>query len=313
MVQPLAIAVVGFGFAYATGGIEAVRFWLLALPVSLWEIGSVAISIGGALIQTAGFLYLIWVPYHLADWLTSWAWRGRYDPDRLGFRLGVSFWMLLRIVETLVATAAQVSSIAPANIPFAESGWGTVGTGAIGVAGIILAGLGGGRLRDALLSPRRSAESGAPATPTATRTPTHFDDDPVPEEYWSPEVIVAWRAWRWNGTVLKGVWREWPTPRFEASCDHCSDVPSWQHRCGIYAIKSRSDLGHHILHFHGIYVYGRVDLSGSVIEHETGYRSSHAEIVELVAPPDLVAEIQLAYPSVPVRAEVRPHPWIDES
>ena len=48
-------------------------------------------------------------------------------------------------------------------------------------------------------------------------------------------------------------------------------------------------------------VYGRVELTGLVIEHELGYRASHARIIELfVDSPDLARQIRMRYPDVTV-------------
>jgi hypothetical protein len=48
-------------------------------------------------------------------------------------------------------------------------------------------------------------------------------------------------------------------------------------------------------------VYGRVELTGLVIEHDFGYRPSRARIVELfVDSPDLAEQIQVRYPDVMV-------------
>jgi hypothetical protein len=48
-------------------------------------------------------------------------------------------------------------------------------------------------------------------------------------------------------------------------------------------------------------VYGRVELTGMVIEHDYGYRASHARIVELfVDSPHLAEQIQVRYPDVRV-------------
>lgn len=290
-IQPLVVGLVGFGLAYATGGVEAVRFWLLAIPVSIGAVAWLAISWLAIFIGTAGFVSLIFVPFYLGETLSSWAWRGQHDMDGLVRRIGVSSWIALRMLESLVATAAQHSASAPANVPFADSGWGTVGVGMLGLAGLLAAGLAGGRLRDAVLPPRLPV--------------VHREDEPVPDEYWSPEVIIAWRAWTWDGTVLKGVWHDWPTTRFEAECEKCSEVPSWNHHCGVYALKDQSDLSSHIVHHPGVYVFGRVELSGAVIEHQSGYRAGKAEIVELFAPRGAVEAIERRYPSVPVLVATR--------
>ena len=96
------------------------------------------------------------------------------------------------------------------------------------------------------------------------------DEEPT-EEFWSPEAVAGWRAWQWTGSVLRGVVSEWTTQRFVAWCDYCDEPPGWDHPCGIYAVSRPSEVG---AMFPGKPdVVGRVELSGLVIEHESGYRA----------------------------------------
>src|SRR5690606_19181673 len=122
-----------------------------------------------------------------------------------------------------------------------------------------------------------------------------------PEEMWSPQRILAWRAWIWGDGELRGVWKPWTSVAFEAECGICDEVPGWDHTCGIYAVKQRWKL--HVFDRPGSrhrLVIGVVALSGLVVEHDTGYRAQHARIVELIAPASLVEEIRLRYPGVRV-------------
>jgi len=124
------------------------------------------------------------------------------------------------------------------------------------------------------------------------------------EEFWSDQAAVGWRAWNWDGSSLRGVYAQWPTQLLEASCPHCDVVPSWDHVCGIYAAKRPADV--HVFHG-GSSIVGRVELWGDVIEHEYGYRASHARITSLWVGDHWRAErIRAAYPGVEVAVGV-PH------
>jgi hypothetical protein len=119
------------------------------------------------------------------------------------------------------------------------------------------------------------------------------------DEFWSPEPVIAWRAWQWTGSVLRGVVTEWPRQNFIAWCDHCAEPPGWDHPCGIYGVPHPSQVG---AMFPGKPdVVGRVALTGLVVEHETGYRASNAKILDLWVRSHFVAD-QLAalYPDVNV-------------
>lgn len=124
----------------------------------------------------------------------------------------------------------------------------------------------------------------------------------VPDEFWSPEPIIAWRRWRLLGTTLHGVRRPWPTALFQATCPTCKTVPGWDCTCGIYATKTEQRVWSS-----DPLVFGRVELSGHVIEHEDGYRAERARIVELFVPADLHPQIVAArYPDVTIHI-VAPH------
>ena len=119
------------------------------------------------------------------------------------------------------------------------------------------------------------------------------------EEFWSPDGVVAWRAWQWTGSVLRGVVTEWTTQRFIAWCDYCDEPPGWDHPCGIYAVARPSEVG---AMFPGKPdVVGRVELSGLVIEHESGYRASNARILDLWTASPIIADwLSKLYPDVNV-------------
>lgn len=133
------------------------------------------------------------------------------------------------------------------------------------------------------------------------RTPSYERRHSVPEpddEYWSADYVVGWRAWNWDGSNLRGVHSRWPSETFVATCTHCEVVPSWDHVCGVYAAKRPADV--HIFHG-GSWIIGRVEMWGDVIEHEYGYRASHARITHLwVGDPWRAERIDAAYPTVDV-------------
>jgi hypothetical protein len=52
-------------------------------------------------------------------------------------------------------------------------------------------------------------------------------------------------------------------------------------RCGVWAFHDLDQLWPHILQYHGIEVYGRVQMWGRLIEHKAGWRAEYAKPVEL--------------------------------
>lgn len=116
-------------------------------------------------------------------------------------------------------------------------------------------------------------------------------------EFWSPHVVAAWRSWAWTGRALHGYRIQWPAAGLTADCDECRFAPGWDHACGIYGTKELADVDL----FGQVPVVGRVEMWGDVVEHEYGYRSSHARITDLwVANPVHARRIGRAYPSVRV-------------
>ena len=136
----------------------------------------------------------------------------------------------------------------------------------------------------------------SPAGPPAAPLPAQEWVEPD-SEFWSPQPIVAWRAWRWTGSTLRGVFSDWVSSEFEASCDECDEPPGWGHVCGVYAVPSPQLLSAFI----NADVIGRVELSGLVIEHEGGFRASHVRILELWARRrDIVERLRIAFPSIEI-------------
>lgn len=188
------------------------RFWLLAFLAAAWVTGSTAISLAAIYIGTGGLMHLLWLPYLAADRVTVWAWQGRVAVDGLVLRLGIAAWICIQVLESLVPFAAEHAALVPSLIPYTESGWGTVGAGAVGLLSMVLAGVQAGRVRESLLPP-----------PPVVTASAWLERTPEPEEDWSPEVVEAWRAWRWTASTLQGVWSEWPTRHFEATCKTCPE------------------------------------------------------------------------------------------
>ena len=107
--------------------------------------------------------------------------------------------------------------------------------------------------------------------------------------------VTAWRTWRvWlssEGLSLHSVaaapnlgeWR--PLRPMEARCGYremrppaceCDSCPSGDNKCGIYAYREAPST---VTHAMGI--VGRVAMWGTVIEHQTGYRSQFAYPIDV--------------------------------
>jgi hypothetical protein len=113
--------------------------------------------------------------------------------------------------------------------------------------------------------------------------------------------IVGHRVWRWDTNGLKSLNGEPWSPgkplaaRCRAGNVHDADEPPQADcTCGVYAAKSLDHLHKIGLDRYG--VLGEVNLWGSVVEHELGYRAQFAYPKSLVLPPDALpfalAEIQ---------------------
>ena len=107
--------------------------------------------------------------------------------------------------------------------------------------------------------------------------------------------VTAWRTWRvWlssEGLSLHSVAAapnlgEWqPLRPMEARCGYremrppaceCDSCPSGDNKCGIYAYREAPSS---VTHAMGI--VGRVAMWGTVIEHQTGYRSQYAYPIDV--------------------------------
>lgn len=124
---------------------------------------------------------------------------------------------------------------------------------------------------------------------------------PVPprprEVHWSPDAVLAWRGWDIReGNLVGHYGQPWKSSVMVATCQLGHRQPEWRCNCGIYAFKEREATV-------GV-VVGLVALEGIVIEHEHGYRTERARIVELWVRPsetELADRLQQTYPDVAVR------------
>jgi hypothetical protein len=149
------------------------------------------------------------------------------------------------------------------------------------------------------------AVSSAPAVPAAARAPAaakaakprkaaprrpRVPRAPLPE-FWSPRAVLGFRIWELR-TRLYGAWRAWDRPFREARCvsgrteRDDGEVPHTDGRCGyppcgIYAFNEPAQLlaAFELPGGSRRYVYGLVELSGKVVEHERGYRGQRATVV----------------------------------
>lgn len=112
------------------------------------------------------------------------------------------------------------------------------------------------------------------------------------EEGWSPVPVIGYRMWALHRDRLEGVRTVWDGPSLSAKCAagyNDIEVPHTDGRCGrlgcgVYAAMRPDPVLESFTPGagHG-YVAGRVELTGKVVEHETGYRAQHATAVAIVA------------------------------
>jgi hypothetical protein len=243
---------------------------------------------------TIGF-WPLWVVLIVPMGLVSWI-VGRFSPpaaERIGRYFTPVIWILGGTTAFLVMGPTPDQSV---SLP---TGYPKVGALLVMVgAGLLSAGL--------LVAVRRIQMPTQDLAPTPiSRSLTTLPWTAAPqvvepvEEFWSPDVVVGWRAWQWTGSVLRGVVTEWPKQHFVAWCEFCPEPPGWQHPCGIYAVPRPSQVD---TMFPGKPdVVGRVALSGLVVEHESGFRASNATILDLWTASPIVADwLSSRYPDVNV-------------
>jgi hypothetical protein len=112
--------------------------------------------------------------------------------------------------------------------------------------------------------------------------------------FWSPQPVLGFRRWAVLRNHVCGAWKAWTEAEYVAGCvdefkrEHhddgvphtdgsCGDPP-----CGLYVFRRAADLIRAFpVHQHIVtpVVYGLVELSGKVVEHERGYRAARARVV----------------------------------
>ena len=103
--------------------------------------------------------------------------------------------------------------------------------------------------------------------------------------------IVGYRCWKWNGTKLVSLNDEaWPPGKsLVADCKHSNGRHQPPHKgceCGIYAAKSPEQLKG-MEHVDPL-ISGEVNLWGTVVEHEFGWRAQYAYPKSLILPLELI-------------------------
>lgn len=265
-----------------TGGSAAIAFWVEAIFHLI-----VSFTLGAALFTLVG--YLMSLPFARA--------RKRFRPatsDDAASYGGVALFVVGGTIYFLTEPSL--------NDFYVQLPTGSTNLGAFVV--LLASGLAAwamlraaGRIHRAI-SASRSVQILSP-TGVFTRGQRPWGASPSePDEvFWSPDVIPAWRSWAWNGRALHGYRMAWTDSLLVAGCDECGRAPGWDHACGIYATRERED----VELFGQVPVVGRVEMWGDVVEHEHGYRSSHARITDLwVDSPVHARRIGLAYPGVRV-------------
>lgn len=252
----------------ASGGWHTVGFWIVAL---VW-LAAVAY---GAILVSFVLLLMLSPLVMLVERVSS-----EQLLDRLTTVARVS---VLVTAGGLFVASARLGDVSSIRLPTPWPNFGTLL--------VIVAAVGTSR---ALWSFARRQR---PSKKIPVHERRHSEPEPD-EEYWSADYVVGWRAWNWDGSYLRGVYSRWPSEKFVANCPLCDAVPSWDHVCGVYATKHPADV--HIFHG-GSWIIGRVEMWGAVIEHEYGYRASHARITHLwVGDPWRAERIGETYPAVEV-------------
>jgi hypothetical protein len=263
-----------------TGGLSALGFWIEVVLVL-----AVSIIFGGFPYWFVGIIPLLIVVAVLEKLFPR---RG----ESIGTILPGLLWVVLGVISFFDIPLDDSGVRLPADPPQLGA-LIVMGASLVTSSALLYA---GSRLEPA---PPRVSPSARPPTPSSYPAP------PEPEgEFWSPQPVIAWRAWQWTGSALRGMVTEWAGLEFEASCGECDEPPGWDHPCGVYAVASPSSLPE----FFRADVIGRVELSGLVIEHEIGFRASHARILEVWTEAAVARHLADAYPGLEIHIGA-PHTW----
>jgi hypothetical protein len=288
----------------ATGGLEATGFWIVvAIRVGIVLVAAIC---AGSIAGIAGRILLALLSLPL-----------RF----LGRRLPVLTRETVERVDRLLKVAAAVSiwflipldfpQVENARLPAMDPRLGVLlvvcAVVAISVAlrkpinrfrALHLEKLGTSSITAGTSKPSEAVISWPSGTLPPYVQPVWWEGQPEPNsEFWSSDSPIGARLWTWEGSVLRGIREPWPKSLHRARCPRCRETPGWDHPCGIYAIKDVVE----VFHSRGPKVFGLVELSGLVIEHEHGYRAEAARIIELWADSaDLGRAIAGRYPDVTV-------------
>lgn len=263
----LAMVGVPVAVVVGSGGPETIPFWIGAV---MWIPAAVfgAWPAGVALLLVLAPI-LILIDKFWPEWL------GRFMEKLLPFG-----WVALSVAGYV--TNADLGDTSGLRLP---TPWPNVGVLLV-IGGAVMVSRGLLKLADRFEMPKQQLARTSLAT--ASWANDEYKTPPEPDEaYWSDQPVVGWRSWVWNGVSLEGVRQAWPTSVFTARCHSCTEIPGWDHQCGIYAVKELDD----VFRFaHTAQVVGTVEMWGDVVEHEDGYRASHARITELWVDSQHVAE-----------------------
>lgn len=264
----------------ATGGTDAIGFWVEALFHLI-----VAFTLGAAMFALVG--YLILAPINRL--------RRRFRPSKNDDLVTYGLVSMFLLGGTIYFLTEPTLGSFQVDLPT-----GSPNTGAFLVI-VGSAGMGWALFRSASAIRRRIGRQRSPQILTSqgsrSSRPWGVSPEEPNDEFWSADVVVAWRSWAWDGRSLHGFRVAWKDSTFVAVCEGCRRSPGWDHACGIYATRDRED----VELFGQVPVIGRVEMWGDVVEHEFGYRSSHARITDMwVDSPVHARRLGRSYPDVRV-------------
>ncbi len=123
-------------------------------------------------------------------------------------------------------------------------------------------------------------------------TPTPPGEPDTEQRWWSPTPVYGFRVWQLLDERLHGARKPWAIPQQTAVCLHPSTTDSpiphdvsecGRPPCGIYVVNNASRIrdlvGPWFRQGPATVFVGVAELSGRVIEHDTGYRAEHAQVV----------------------------------